>query len=637
MPESITCLAWGRRGLLAFLAAARGPCGRKLRVVALLLSASSLVACRGSTVEAPRSGLILRTLPDCAPDRVERLVVEPLGDFALPEPAAVARDLDQDLISISGLPGETAWFRLRVETPDPGYHAFALAPAGEPDEPLDALVLPLTRTCSVQTEAFQQFDESTLAMVAAEDLLLAGGLARGDVATRAARLLRVARTQLEPDARGLDVPRAQASGLMLAAETWVIGGAFERRAGAAALDTFDRYDAATRGFVGLGRMRIPRVRPATLSLLDGSALVAGGSATVDGEPLTSIEGIAADGDASAVWPDALPFAASDLGLFVRDDGNVLALGLADGESALAQLDPGTRRVEPLEGPPLRADALLRPELTTSLPGGRLAMLELDGPSGRTTGSAFIMFPEDGSYLEIADPRDDSDLTWLASFSGIEHGRVLGLADGRILLTGVRQDLPLARLLDPGRRDVATRALDIVVDRLFARADGSVLMVGSEGARILREDEHSAYDNPGGNLLADDSGVLCVDAFGRFAREGLGLRATVNGARFDLVPLRYRDVRFELTVDGPAVLGFTRNDGGQRTIAVGTDSVGPAYCKLSVTAGEPLEIERREERVTLRSGQANHSCQLDGMTGSIAVFVRALAPDVLIRDLRATRL
>jgi hypothetical protein len=215
--------------------------------------------------------------------------------------------------------------------------------------------------------------------------------------------------------------------------------------------------------------------------------------------------------------------------------------------------------------------------------------------------------------------------------------VLALSDGRILLTGILRDVPVARLLDPARRDVTTRALDIAVDRLFLRADGSALMVGAEGVRILREDARSAFDNPGGNLLADDSGALCLDAFGRFAREGLALRATVSGARLDLVPLRYRDVRIELSVAGPAQLVFSRADGGQRWIAVGTDSVGPAFCKLTVMPGERLEIERREEHITLRTDKANHGCQLDGMTGPIAVALRALAADVLISDLRATRL
>jgi hypothetical protein len=277
------------------------------------------------------------------------------------------------------------------------------------------------------------------------------------------------------------------------------------------------------------------------------------------------------------------------------------------------------------------------QLATALPGGRIALLELDTESGKTTGNAFIMLADDAGFLKIADPRESGELSWLASFSGIDHGRVLGLADGRILLTGLRQAVPVARLLDPARRDVATRALDIAVDQLFLRADGSALMVGEQGVRISREDARSAFDNPGGNLLADDSGALCLDAFGRFSREGLGLRATVYGARFDLVPLRYRAVRIELRVEGAAELVFARADGAQRSIFVGTESVGPAYCKLSMTPGQPLEIERREEHVTLRAEKRGHACLLDGMTGPVAVFVRALAPGTLISDLRATRL
>jgi hypothetical protein len=605
--------------------------------IALLSLAGVLSGCRGNSVEALSSALTLRTLPDCAPDSVARLVVEPLGDFAQQEQAAVAHELEQDHFSLTGLPAETEWFRLHIETSDPSYRAFALAPVGPPAESLDALLLPLTRTCSVRDEAFSNYESSARALVAGDDLLLAGGFDRDQAATRVAQLLRVATRELATDARGLDVPRAEATALALADETWVLGGSSERRTGALASDTFDRFDAATRSFAGLGRMRVPRVSPAALALLDGSALIAGGLRAFEGEPLASIESITADGTDVTLWSSDLPFAAQRLALLGRDNGRVVAIALSDTESLLANLDPDTQTVRIMDRPELSPGAIIPPELATALPGGRVGMVELDALSEKTTGSAYIMFAEDDSFLKIADPRETDELTWLASFAGVEHSRVLGLPDGRILLTGVRQDVPLVRLLDPARRDVATRSLDIVVDDLFLRADGSVLMIGEQGARILREDAQSPFDNPGGNLLADDSGALCLDAYGRFAREGLGLRATVFGARLDLVPLRYRDVRIELSVEGAAELVLTRADGAERSIQVGTESVGPAYCKLAVTPGQPLAIERHEERITLSFDEQTHSCQLDGMTGPIAIAVVARAVGTLVSDLRTTRL
>jgi hypothetical protein len=628
MPRSITCGVLARRPMLAFL--------RVARAVATLLLPLGGAGCRGSTVEPLTSGLTLRTLPDCAPEQVTRLVVEPLGDFALQEQAALAGDLSQEPVLFNGLPPESQWYRLRVETPDPTLQAFALGRVGSATDSLDALVLPLTRTCSVRDEEFAGFEGSALALAGDEDLLLAGGLNRGGGATRDVRLLHVATRELTNDARGLDVLRTDATGLTLAKETWVLGGASEDREGALAWDTFDRFQAETRMFIGLGRMREPRVLPAALALLDGSVLVAGGLRAPAGEPLTSIESIAADGTDAEAWDSELPFGASELGLFGLDDGSVVAVASMAGESALARIDVGSRGVATLKGPSFSANASAPPALVAALPGERLALVEADATSGETTGSVFIMF-EDNTFLKIADPRATSEPRWLASIAGISRGRVLALQDGRLLLTGLRQGRPIARLLDPARRDVSSRALDIAVDRLFLRPDGSALMVGEEGVRILREDAQSAYDNPGGNLLADDSGALCLDAFGRFVREGLGLRATVRGARFDLVPLRYRDVRIELAVEGDAELVLTRADGSQRSIAVGTDSVGPAYCKLSVTAGAPIEIERREERVTLRSDDLSHSCQLDGMSGPIAIGLRALAVDARVSELRVTRL
>lgn len=628
MPGSITCLSHTRRGFMS--PAGRG--GRALCTIALACAAG----CRGGNVEALTSSLTLRTLPDCAPDRVERLVVEPLGDFAQQEQAALARDLTQDRISFAGLPPDTAWYRLRVETPDPGYRAFALGRVGAQGEALDALVLPLARTCSVRDETFPSFADSALALAGDDDLLLAGGVDRGDAATREVRVLHVSQRALETDARGLDLKRAQATALTLASETWVLGGAFDARAGSSGLDTFERFDVQKRGFIGLGRMSEPRVGPAALRLPDGSALVAGGRSEVAGDALATIETISADGARNEAWDRELPFSAQKLALLWRDDGHVVAVAVADGVSELAALDSGSRQVETLRGPPLAEGALVSPELSAALPGARVLLLELDAATQKTTGTAFVML-EDFNFVKIADPREPSELSWLVSFSGVERARVLALPDGRILLTGVLRDAPIARLLDPARRDVATRTLDIPVDHLFLRADGSVLMVGEQGARILREDARSAFDNPGGNLLADDSGALCLDAPGRFTREGLGLRAATHGARLDLVPLRFRDVRVTLTVQGPADLVFFRADGGERTISVGAEESGPAFCKLGGAEGGELEIERHEERITLRSDKRTQGCQLDGMTGPISIAMRALAPDVLISDLRATRL
>jgi hypothetical protein len=600
-----------------------------------LLAGVLAAGCRGGSVEALNSGLTLHTLPDCAPDRVERLVVEPLGDFAQQEPAAQARALSADRISFTGLPAETQWYRLRVETPDPGYRAFALGRVGEPSEPLDALVLPLGRTCSVHDAPFPSFASGTLAL-AGDDLLLAGGLDRSSAATRDVRVLRVDRQALASDVGDLDVKRTHATALALADETWVLGGAFEGRAGSPAWDTFERFDLAQQTFVGLGRMSAARVAPAALALPDGSALIAGGKDAFDGTALSSIESISRDGERAEMWSDELPFVAQRLGLVLRDDGSVVALGVADGESALASVEPHARGVALLELPPLSAGAIVVPALTVALPGARLALLELDAASETTTGSAFIML-EDNSFLKMPDPREPAEVSWLVSFAGFERARLLALPDGRMLLTGVLRDQPAARLLDPARRDVATRALDIEVERLFLRADGSVLMVGEQGVRILREDARSAFDNPGGNLLADDSGALCLDAYGRFTREGLGLRSARAGARLDLAPLRFRDVRIALDVAGPAELVFSRADGAQRSIAAGGERSGPAFCKLEGSEGHTLEIERREERITLRADGRSQSCQLQGMTGPISIAVRALATDVLIKDLRATRL
>ena len=163
------------------------------------------------------------------------------------------------------------------------------------------------------------------------------------------------------------------------------------------------------------------------------------------------------------------------------------------------------------------------------------------------------------------------------------------------------------------------------------------MVGADGARVLREDALSPYDNPGGTLIADDSEVLCLDAYGRFTREGLGLRAAVNGARFDLAPLRYQDVRITLSVEGPAQLLLRPASGDPRLVDLGGDAFGPAFCQLDTEPGASLELTREDERITLRVEGESRSCQLAGIRGEIALGLRAVQVGTLVRELRVERL
>lgn len=587
------------------------------------------------------SGLTLRVLPGCAPQRVERVVVEPLGDFAGATGELVSAALRDEPVRLKQLPPAAQWFRLEIDAD--GFRGAALGRASDMGEQHEALILPLGRSCAVLDETLPVAPERARALLRGTDLLIAGGARDRANATQEAWLLRVAEPGLTPldDSQKLAVARTGAVAVNMGGEVWVLGGVSNLGQGSAALDSYERFDVAAGGFTGaIGRMRTGRYGHAALALPDGSVLVAGGRASVGGEPLTSIESIAADGKTSSVWKgnDAeLPFSAAQLTLQLRDDGRVIAFGEdVDGGAHFALLDPRLRQLLPLAAP--GQSETQRMAAGVALPGGRFAVLELecaapecerDAAALVTTGRMQLLFEGEAGFQTLTD--------WLGSFEGLSRPRALALSDGRILLAGVRNGEPAMRILNPGNRDVASRSLDIVVDDIFMREDGSVLLLGADGARVLREDALSAFDNPGGTLTADDSEVLCLDAYGRFAREGLGLRASVAGARFDLAKLRYQAVRITLQVEGKAQLLLRPELGDARLIDLGGEKFGPAFCQLSVTPGQPLELERRAERVTLRAGAKQRSCQLEGIAGSIAIGLSAVESQTLVRELRVERL
>jgi hypothetical protein len=614
---------------------------RSLCCAAWALACSiGLWGCPDPELRVLASGLTLRVLPACAPQRVERVVVEPLGDFAAAPGELVSSELRDAPVRLRQLPTAAQWFRLEVDAD--GFRGAALGRASETGEQHDALILPLGRTCPVLQDALPDAAQRARALVRGSDLLIAGGT-RGDStnATQEAFLLHVADPKLTslPEEQRLAVARAGAAAVSRAGEVWLLGGVSNLGPGSAALDSYERYDAAAGGFTGaIGRMRTGRYAHAALALADGSVLVAGGRASIGGEPLTSIEHIAADGATSTLWKGdeaELPFAASTLSLHLRDDGRVIAFGQdADKRAHFALLEPRLRRLLPLVTPG-QSDTQ-RMAAGVALPGGRFAVFELECQADTleaddacpTSGRVHLSFEGETGFQTLTD--------WLGSFEGLRRPRALALADGRILLSGTRGDEPALRILNLGNREVASRSLDIVVDGIFMREDGSVLLVGPDGARVLREDALSAFDNPGGTLTADDSDVLCLDAYGRFAREGLGLRANVAGARFDLATLRYQAVRITLHVEGKAQLLLRPEVGDARLIDLGGASVGPAFCQLTVSPGEPVELERRAESVRLRAGSKQRSCRLEGITGAIGIGLVA-ETGTLVRELRVERL
>ncbi len=597
-----------------------------------LLVASS--GCGKTRHESLEGQVSLRYLPGCAPEVLDQLTVEALGDFPARDDTIVSFDARTGIGTLTSLPLDTRLFRIQVSTPS--YRGAALAQADAQGSALSrfepVLVLPSGVVCQVPHVAPPAL-QGTALTVSGRSVLIAGGVEAGLAAANQLVRLSVEDQIAERLPKGLFVPRAGACAVSLrgpAEEAWIIGGAPSLSPDTAALSSLERFDPAREEVVGLGRLARPRVNARALTLPDGSVLLAGGESSVGAGGLRTLERIDPEQAEGTELAAELPWAGSLEALLLRDDGVVVLAGRSAMEPQLALFDPKSEQIVPIASPQVPWD----PALALVLPGARIALFEIarDPTSGtvETTGALWLLLP-DGTQVRVSQ--------WFSSFSGLTDARAVTLDDGRILLTGSSAGVLRARVLDPGRGDVRVRPLAALPIALFTRSDGSALALSADAVQVLRENARTPYDNPGGTLLADDtaeSSALTFDAPGRFMREGVGLVAVAALARFDVTQLRYEDVRIVARVEGPGELLLRRADGGELAIEIGGARVGPPFCTLSAIPGEPVHLERRGESVLITSAREARRCHLDGLTGPIALAMQARESGVTFASLEVTR-
>jgi hypothetical protein len=586
--------------------------------VVLSLVIGLLGGCDTTHVETVSSALTVRYLAGCAPARVDALTVEALGDFPVRGDSLVFFDARAGEGDLSGLPVEAQLFRLLVSTSS--FAGVAIAPADDAGARFDALVLPLGVHCAVLDAGLPDLEGASALALPGGDVLLAGGALRGEgtLARRDAQRIAVSRARVDAIAEGMFLPRVLASGLVVGNEAWILGGAQSLLERSGALDSFERFADGT--FQAPGRLVVARARTSAARLLDGSVLVAGGQTTVGGAALDSLERIDASGQ-SRLLDVRLPWPALEPGLFVRDDGLVWITAVRDERLVLALFDPSSEAVQELDVPL----AGRQPGPLVVLPGSRLALLEL--AAGRTTGTLHVLLP-DLSLVTLDD--------WLTPFSGSSAAHAVALRDGRILLTGANDAGPESRVIDVGQHEVRVRELDLAVDTLLARDDGSVAELGAGALRVVREDARTRFDNPGGTLLAEDADVLALDAHTRWRRDGLTLSALADGARFELASLTYEDVIIDLDVMGGGELIVRRADGAERVLAIARDAVGPALCRLTRSGEGAVRFTRNGESIRIEAGGKSQRCRLEGMVGPISLSFRALSAGTHVKRLTVAR-
>jgi hypothetical protein len=596
---------------------------RGLLVCAGLLS---LLGCDETRVKTLKSELSVRYLAGCAPDRVERMTLEALGDFPVAPDAVQSFDATHGAARLRSLPVDAELYRLRVTSTLASGGVFsgvAISPVADQGQDFPALVLPLGAHCKV-SGSLPALEQAMFVSLAGGDLLLAGGLqaATGKLALRDSYRVAAESGQVTRDADGMFLPRVLATALRVGNESWIFGGAQSALNGSPGLDSFERYDTLAGKFSTLGRLLAARVRPAAALLSDGNVLLAGGESSVSGRALDSLERISPATGASTMLDVSMPWPARQLQLAVRDDGLVWFAADRAGELALALFDPRALAFQTHDAPA----AELGESLLVALPGARAALIEVK--QGATTGVLYVLLP-DGSLARVAD--------WLTSFAGLSAPLAQALPDGRILLTGTRAGEARARTIDVGRHEVLAQSLDAPLLALAARDDGSVAELAARALLLVREDDHTPYDNPGGTLLGDDADAVTLDLAAHWQRDGLELISVAADARFELAGLRYRDVRIEVDLTGPGELQLRREDGESRSLSLADEQAGPAFCTASRKTGGPIVLERKGDHVHIETSDARRTCLLDGIDGPITLSFRALSKDVRVRSLIVTRL
>jgi len=590
-----------------------------------------LVLCACSPrIEQRAADVELRAAEDgsCQPARsLTEVIVEALGDF----PASDARTIEvfrpgAEEAAIDRFPAETLALAVRARAPGWEGIAARLLPSGDSMGPL--LVLPEDRSCALADPAV---DGRGSALALPGGALLVWGGVEGELGSRRAIRLEPGEQLATSLAPSLAVRRVGARAVLGQDAAYLLGGA--QGITGPAHDTYETYDLSTGELTGeLGQLQVPRRDMGATMLPDGRILLAGGRSSAEGPPLDSVELVdPVSGESTLLEP--LPNARAHSTLLTLDDGAVILVGgFGTGGGYLIGVltfDPGARRfVETGETVLLRDDARV-----AVLPGGRALVLG-DAQEGRSSSlmSLIRRVPPD---LGGPPPVEIDTVDLGDALPELTRVAAVALADGRVLLTGVddRAD-PRAFLVGRDFVSVEERDASRLPLALVRLADGLVAELGEAGTSLRRTALRTAFDSPPATLFAED---LALDGQDRWNLDGADLVARVDGARADLVALRFGDFELRLEAEGMLDVLLRPNLASPIRVAVEDDLVGPALCELPRIAGHEVVLERRGRDLTISTSGTTRRCALDGLGERVGVAFRARRAGTRVRGVMLRRL
>ncbi|MCB9618426.1 MAG: hypothetical protein H6724_03120 [Sandaracinus sp.] len=556
--------------------------------------------------EVTLAGLTLRlpTADDCRPTVLpSELLVEALGDF----PASDARTIEllrpsEGPRDIDRFPAETRLLTARARSGD--WEAVGVRWLIAPTEG-SLLLSPLERSCPSPDPALALSGGEAVAL-GDGSLAIVGGL-EGTLGTR--RLVRLRPGEVLADVLG-GLAQRRVGHTTLAADDglWVLGGALGTEG--PAHDTWERFDLEGEPRES-GVLVSPRRDFGAARLPDGRLLLVGGRTSGDGEPLADAEVVdPATGLSERV--DA-PFARLSPHVVVTDEGHVVVVG-GVGTGGAVVLSP-VFLFDPLSLTFVRVDVSL-PRWASfdvaALPGGRLVAVG-DAREGLEPQVAIVHVRDRGFGVEL----EAESFPW--SVEGASEVRVAPLPDGRVLATGRRESRAFAARIDPSTgRSEAVDASRVPATNVVL-ADGIVAELGDDGASFRRPVLRTPFSNPPATLLGSD---LALGGPTQWRAEGTSLVALEDDARATVATLRFASFRLMLTLEGAidVLLGpELATPIGMRARA---GEVGPAFCTLVHDEGAPVEIVRVGSRLTLRTGDRERVCTVDGLGTHVSIGFRA---------------
>ncbi len=553
--------------------------------------------------------------------------MEALGDFP-PSDERTVEVLGPSTVPgvVDRFPAETLAMRLDAAVFG-AWQGTGVRVLAEGDEQSSVLLLPPERSCPLREPIAA---DQTAAVAASEDgaVWIAGGRVDGNASRRLIRL-----PSGETSAASLDeemaLRREGATAHGVGARMVIVGGA--QGANGAAHDTFEVYptgEGAMATMATLGSLQTPRRDHAATVLPGGRLLVVGGVAAgaADGVseeavPLASAEVIDPDSSESEA-AGSLPIGLVRPQAMTLDDGTVLVFG------GVTQNGPSARIFEFLgdifvEASPeqelLPAGEML---IAAPLPGARVlvAGVRAADPDGESVLSSLTVLRRVPPFLGQAAL--EFDLVDLEAMTDLRQPRIVGLPDGRALVTGAAADSgePRAFRVDVGLGRVEEADASRVPVHLVARSDATVAEIDAEGTSLRLERAVTHFDNPPAALLAED---LSLDAAASWMIAGADLVAQRNAARVDIPALRLASFSLSFEARGPLEVLFVSERGSPVRVNVRGATIGPSLCEIERLQAGPVSIQREDSALTISAGGASRTCVVEGLSERVGLaFVAA---------------